>query len=112
MVWYHQLIHFKYCHSIYWTPRKRFLTKTAVHPYCNYCPQQPVGTFLHMVWERGDVNDILSALVGQEIPVDPAVLLLNDDSNLNLTGKQRKMWLAGLTSAKKSGFAHIIFLVF
>ena len=40
-------------------------------------------------------------MIGCPIPLDPVVLLLNDDSRLNLTEKQRKIWLAGLTATKK-----------
>ncbi len=35
------------------------------------------------------------------IPVNPSILLLSDDSLLNLSKLQRTVWLAGLTSAKK-----------
>ena len=33
--------------------------------------------------------------------MEPNLLLLNDDSNLDLNTKQQKIWLAGLTAAKK-----------
>ena len=40
-------------------------------------------------------------MIGCPIPLDPVVLLLNDDSGLNLTEKQKKIWLAGSTATKK-----------
>ena len=61
-----------------------------------------------MVWECEEVHDfwhkttsIISDMIGCPIPLDPVVLLLNDDSRLNLTEKQRKIWLAGSTATKK-----------
>lgn len=63
---------------------------------------------MHMVWKCEKVcefwekiTSVLSDMIGKDIPVQPAVLLLNDDSNLGFTELQRKIWLAGLTSAKK-----------
>lgn len=104
----HQLIHYKFCHRLYWTPKKRFLVKLSLSPHCNFCTYQQVGTFMHMVWECEKVyefweriSSILSDMIGKDIPVQPVVLLLNDDSSLGFTELQRKIWLAGLTSAKK-----------
>ena len=61
-----------------------------------------------MVWECEEVHDfwhkttsIISDMIGCPIPLEPVVLLLNDDSGLNLTEKQRKIWLAGSTATKK-----------
>ena len=36
------------------------------------------------------------------IPLHPRLLLLNDDSQMEFTEKQRKVWLAGLTAGKKT----------
>lgn len=54
---------------------------------------------MHEFW--GKTTSIISDLIGHQIPVDPIILLLNDDSKLNLFEKQRKIWLAGLTATKK-----------
>lgn len=63
---------------------------------------------MHMVWKCEKVcefwekiTSVLSDMIGKDIPVQLAVLLLNDDSNLGFTQLQRKICLAGLTSAKK-----------
>lgn len=43
----------------------------------------------------------LSNMIDKPVPLEPTLLLLNDDSHLGLNEKQRKVWLAGLTAAKK-----------
>ena len=45
--------------------------------------------------------EIVTDVTGVQFPMDPAVHLLNDDSHLSLAEKNRKVWLAGLTAAKK-----------
>lgn len=62
---------------------------------------------MHMVWKCEKVCEFwekitsVSDMIGKDIPVQPDVLLLNDDSNLGFTELQSKICLAGLTSAKK-----------
>lgn len=104
----HQHIHFNICHRTYWTPQKRYITKAIPNPYCTFCKPEQTGTFLHMVWECEEVQEFwhkIAATIGDliecPIPVDPIVWLLNDDSKLQLFEKQRKIWLAGSTAAKK-----------
>lgn len=96
------------CHRTYWTPQKRYITKAIPNPYCTFCEPEQMGTFLHMVWECEEVHAFwhtiaatVSNLIGKSIPVDPIIWLLNDDSKLELTERQRKIWLAGSTAAKK-----------
>ena len=48
--------------------------------------------------------DFWAKLVGKDIPLQPILLLLNDDSQLQLNEKQRKIMFAGLTAAKKRQF--------
>lgn len=43
----------------------------------------------------------LSNMIDKPVPLEPTLLLLNDDSHLGLNEKQRKVWLAGLTAARK-----------
>ena len=104
----HQYIHFKFCHRAYLTPRIRHRMGLAPDPYCSFCHQGTIGSFMHLVWECpgvlefwGKVINSLVDLVGVQLPMEPAVHLLNDDSHLSLTERTRKIWLAGLTAAKK-----------
>lgn len=104
----HQHIHFNICHRTYYTPLRRYLTKSIPKPYCTFCEPDQTGTFLHMVWECEKVQEFwnnvattIGDLINCQIPVDPIVWLLNDDSKLQLFEKQRKIWLTGSTAAKK-----------
>ena len=61
-----------------------------------------------MMWECPDVNtfwsrvsQILSEVMGTRIPLLPNVLMLNDDSAIRFTIPQRRLFLLGLTAAKK-----------
>jgi len=103
----HQLIHYKICHRTYLTPRKRHLLGLAPNPYCTFCSQGIMGTLIHVLWECPDIQrfcvkvvDKMSVLVGRMLPLEPA-LLLNDDSGFKITEIERKLWLAGMTAAKK-----------
>lgn len=104
----HQLIHFKMCQRAYHTPLARFRMKHAVSPDCDLCSLNVAGTFKHMVWECPEVYDfwakvtsVMSDMIGKPVPLEPIPLLLNDDSHMGLNARQRKIWLAGLTAAKK-----------
>lgn len=48
-----------------------------------------------------NVVDIISTLTNIDFPMDPALHLLLDDSRFPITEKTRKLWLAGITAAKK-----------
>ena len=104
----HQLIHYKICHRTYLTPRKRHLLGLVPNPFCTFCSQGTMGTLLHVLWECPDVQsfwgkvvDKMTVLVGKKFSLEPALLLLNDDSRFKITEIERKLWLAGLTAAKK-----------
>lgn len=104
----HQLIHYKICHRTYLTPRKRHMMGLAPNPNCTICNQGIVGTLMHVLWECPDilrfwikVTDEVSAQVENKLPLDPALLLLNDDSRFKIPEVKRKLWLAGMTAAKK-----------
>ena len=104
----HQLIHFKLSHRAYWTPLSRFHAKLTSNPNCELCSLGVPGSLKHMVWDCPGVysfwkrvTSILSKLIGKDIPLQPILLLLNDDSQLQLSEKQRKIMFAGLTAAKK-----------
>lgn len=43
----------------------------------------------------------LSNMIDKPVPLEPTLLLLNDDSYLALNEKQHKVWLAGLMAAEK-----------
>jgi len=84
----------------------------APNPHCTFCNQDIIGTLMHVLWECLDVQmfwvkvvDKVSDLIGRKLPLDPALLLLNDDSRFNISEVERKLRLAGMTAAKK-----IIFL--
>lgn len=104
----HQFIHLNICYRTYLTPRKRHLMGLAPHSYCTFCPFGTVGTFMHSMWNCPDVVsfwsnvvDIISTLTNIDFPMDPALHLLLDDSRFPITEKTRKLWLAGITAAKK-----------
>ncbi len=67
-----------------------------------------MGTPMHVLWECPAVQrfwvhvmDTVSDLVGRRFAVEPALLLLHDDSRFKITETERKLWLAGMTAAKK-----------
>lgn len=100
----HQVIHFNFIHRTYFTPRILHKMK----PNCTLCNQNAFGTFFHMVWEFPRVAEfwkrvaeMLSNILSKTIPYLPEVLLLDDSSNLELCVKQKRLWLAGLTAAKR-----------
>ena len=104
----HQLIHFKMIHRFYLTPRKRCQLQLSPTPICSLCDSNSIGTYMHMMWECPPVNTFwlqisvaLSNILEIHIPCTPNLLLLNDDSQLELSFIQRKLWLAGLTAAKR-----------
>lgn len=104
----HQLIHFKFLHRMYLTPRKRHAMKIITSPNCDLCTLSTVGSFIHMYWDCPDVSAFwrqisitLSDMLGVDIPLSPSLLLLNDDSTLELSLQQRRILWAGLTAAKK-----------
>ena len=82
--------------------------KIVNDPNCDLCELKTPDTYLHMMWECPGVLDfwgrvvaVITELLGMPIPCEPIPLLLNDDSQMTLNEKQRKLWLAGLTAAKK-----------
>ena len=88
----HQLIHYKLCHRMYYTPITRFRMKLIQSPICDKCQHNELGTYKHMIWECPPVQDFwnrvtrtLSEMLATPIPVDPVLLLLGDDSNVDLT---------------------------
>lgn len=105
----HQFIHMKIYHRVYLTPRIRHLIGHAPHPFCTLCSQNTLGTFMHIMWDCPKIYDFwnkvlqaLSDLIDIQLPMDPALHLLNDDSKLEgMNERSRKIWLAGLTAAKK-----------
>ena len=67
-----------------------------------------LGTFFHMIWECPEVLEFwrmvaskLSLLLTSDIILSPAMFLLNDISQLHLKCTQKRIFLAGLTAAKK-----------
>ncbi|KAJ8286853.1 hypothetical protein GJAV_G00044100 [Gymnothorax javanicus] len=103
----HQFIHMKIAHRAYLTPRVRHLMGLAPHPLCTICSQNALGSFMHVMWDCSKIYDFwirviecLSDLIGIQLPIEPALHLLNDESLICMNGRSRKIWLAGLTAAK------------
>lgn len=93
---------------MYLTPRKRHAMKIIPSPNCDLCTLNVPGSFLHMFWECPDVYafwrhlcSTLSDMLEVTIPLSPTLLLLNDDSSLELSPQQMRILWAGLTAAKK-----------
>lgn len=104
----HRYIHLKFCHRAFLTQRIRLQMGLVSNPYCSFCPLGTIGSFMHVMWECPGVSSLwrevigtIADLTGVQFPMAPAVHLLNDDSRLGLLEKTRKVWLAGLTAAKK-----------
>uniref|UniRef100_A0A3Q3AUI9 Reverse transcriptase domain-containing protein n=1 Tax=Kryptolebias marmoratus TaxID=37003 RepID=A0A3Q3AUI9_KRYMA len=104
----HQLIHFKFIHRMYLTPRKRHAMKIITSPICDLCTLKVPGSFMHMYWDCPSVasfwrqiSTTLSDLLKFDISLSPSLFLLNDDSTLELSSQQKRMLWAGLTAAKK-----------
>lgn len=105
----HQLIHFKLIHRAYATPLKCFQMKLLPSPNCTHCPDQVLGTTMHMFWECrpirrfwNEIFSVISLLLDIDLQPNPCLCLLNDDSHLSLTHAQLRLLLAGLTAAKKT----------
>ena len=104
----HQQIHLNFIHRTYMTPRKLYCMKIKDNPNCTLCTTDTVGTFFHMIWECPGVEHFwrivqseFSLLLSIPIPLSPSVFILNDLSQLKLTKSSKRVFLAGLTAAKK-----------
>lgn len=102
------MIHFKFIHRFYFTPRKRCQLQLCSTPICPLCNKKQLGTYLHTMWQCSDVEFFWSQvafrmgdIIGTSIPCNPIILLLNDDSQLLLNFSQRRLLFLGLTAAKK-----------
>ncbi|KAI2659993.1 LINE-1 retrotransposable element ORF2 protein [Labeo rohita] len=103
----HQQIHFNFIHRTYMTPRRLYCMKLKPDPYCTFCNTGELGTFFHMIWECPGVSNFwnmvsenLSTLLDISVPSSPSVLILNDLSDIPHK-IQKRVFLAGLTAAKK-----------
>lgn len=104
----HQMIHYKIIHRAYLYPRRLHQMKLKDNQYCDFCPDNTIGTFFHMVWQCPEVFQfwenvakILPNITGRAIPCTPRLLLLDDTSKLNMTINNRRIFFAGFTAAKK-----------
>lgn len=104
----HKLIHFKFLHRMYLTPRRLHLMKLVSSPNCDLCPNRDVGSFMHMYWCCPEVTTFwemvsltLTKLFDVLIPYCPKLFLLNDTSALNLPSYHYPALFASLTAAKK-----------
>lgn len=82
--------------------------KLKDNPYCDFCLDKTIGTFLHMVWQCPNVHrfwenvaSTLSNIIERQLPHTERLLLLNDTANLKLSINERRQIIAGLTAAKK-----------
>ena len=69
----------------------KYTTKAIPSPYSTFCQPVHTGTFLHMVWECGEVHEfwgkvasVISRLILNQLTTDPIIHLLNDDCKLEL----------------------------
>lgn len=106
----HQLIHYKMIHKAYTTPYIRFKMNISQSPQCMLC-QNATGTFLHMFWECPIISifwkyviEMLSKFLDTTLVLDPCFCLLNDDSSLDLSLREKRLVFAGFTAAKKTIF--------
>ena len=104
----HQQIHLNFVHRTYLTPRRLCAMKILNNPNCTFCASNSIGTFFHMVWECPSVlrfwnmvADKLATLLQVNITPSPSLFILNDVSQLQLNGTRTRVFLAGLTAAKK-----------
>ena len=104
----HQMIHYKFVYRAYFYPQLLHKIKIVPSPLCTLCSQNAQGTYLHMIWECPgvaalwkEVAQTLSEILNINIPYSIKTLLLNDSSDLELSVKQKRVWLAGLTAAKR-----------
>uniref|UniRef100_A0A3B1ICK8 Reverse transcriptase domain-containing protein n=1 Tax=Astyanax mexicanus TaxID=7994 RepID=A0A3B1ICK8_ASTMX len=104
----HQIIHWKFLHRFYLTPKRRFHMHLSQSPICNLCSSGELGTFLHYFWFCNEVNKFwrrismdLTALLNHNVPCSALVFLLNDFSSLTISVQQKRLLLCALTAAKK-----------
>lgn len=90
------------------TPRKLHTMKIRTNPNCTLCPSGLIGTFYHMTWECAGVKHLwkmvtnnLSVIQKISVPLSPSLLLLNNPQHLNFNRLNKRVFLAGLTDAKK-----------
>lgn len=104
----HRLIHYKIIHKAYTTPYIRFKMNISQSPQCMLC-QNATGTFLHMFWECPIISifwkyviEMLSKFLDTTLVLDPCFCLLNDDSSLEISLRDKRLAFAGFTAAKKT----------
>ena len=82
--------------------------KLESSPCCQLCTQGCLGTFTHMFWECPgvqlfwlQVTKSLSKILNKEVPCCPVLCLLNDNSQFPMSTHEKRVWISGLTAAKK-----------
>ena len=90
------------------TPHKLYNMNLKADPNFSLCHTGSIGTYFHMVWECPGVayfwevvRNSMSNLLSCDIPLSPLVLILDDVSQLKCRKMQKRVFLAGLTAAKK-----------
>ena len=101
----HQMIQYKIIHRSYLSPQRLQHMNLRTNPYCDFCPVNTIGTFLHIIWQSPEVNrfwkNTLSDITGKVIPHSQNLLLLNDSPSLQLNINDKRLLIAGLTAAKR-----------
>ena len=59
----HKLIHSKFLHGTYLTPKRLYLMKLIPSSRCELCQNQDTGTFMHMYWHCPKVEICLEICV-------------------------------------------------
>lgn len=82
-----QLIHYKVINRACITPSLLHEMKFTSNPYCHLCNKSTIGSCIHMFWECHIevsfwtfVCTVLLDILQLEIPMDPLLFLLLDDS--------------------------------
>lgn len=52
----HQMINYNFIHRSYLTPQRLYLMKYRYDPYCRFCSDNKIGTFIHMVLQCPEVD--------------------------------------------------------
>lgn len=104
----HQLIHFKFVHRMYLTPRWCHSMSIISSANCDLCQLNTLGSFMHMYWECPTVTNFwkqvvssLSDILKLKVPISPNFILLNVDSSLGLSLQKRRILWTALTAPER-----------
>lgn len=106
----HQYIYLKSCHRAYLTPKIRHQMGLVPDPFCSFCPQRIIGSFIHVVWEYPGVFGLWGKVISTLVELMEGTLANGScctsfkwwlPSFPYEKKKTGTVWLSGLTAAKK-----------